>query len=360
MENYLKRLVSYYPVSSNQGSVLELLEYVKKHMDKHGLKTEILSYNGVHSLYASSNGTKHAKLLLQGHIDVVPADSQSFRADSESYYGRGVYDMLYATACYMKLLDDLQGDIGKMDIGFMLSGDEELGGTNSVEPFLEDGYSTELCVLPDAGQGFGTLNVAAKGIYHCTIRINGRAHHGSRPWEGDGAAIKLVHFLTELEQCFDVSSQDNTTMTVAKLKAGEADNQGPAYSETTLDIRYSNKADLKTVQQKLDKLLNRFEGEIVTVHEGDDYQLDVSHPDVAKFIHLYEKYASKPIKHVKAHGSSDARFFAKKGVPVIMLRPDGGGAHGDNEWISKESVEKFYQLLKEYVTTIAYNGDSND
>ncbi len=29
----------------------------------------------------------------------------------------------------------------------------------------------------------------------------------------------------------------------------------------------------------------------------------------------------------------------------IMLRLDGGGAHGDNKWITASSINKFYKLL---------------
>ncbi len=360
MEEYLKQLVAFYPVSSSQESVLALLQFAKQHFEEHGLKTEILSYKGVHNLYATTSGKKHTRLLLQGHIDVVPANNQPFSVDDEKYYGRGVYDMLYATACYMQLVADLSDQIHNFDIGFMLSGDEETGGLDGVKAFLEDGYRTQVCILPDAGEGFGTLNIAAKGIYHCNVRIHGKAHHGSRPWEGDGAAAKLVHFLGEFESVFDTSSLDNTTLTIAKLNAGEADNQGPAYADVTLDIRYSDKTDLKRVKQALNELLERYNGEITEMLEGDDYQLDTSHPDVKEFLQRYEEHHGGAIELVKAHGSSDARFLAAKGIPVIMLRPDGGGAHGDAEWVSKNSTKKFYELLKDYVRTIANNGENNE
>ncbi|MEI9914160.1 MAG: M20/M25/M40 family metallo-hydrolase [Candidatus Saccharibacteria bacterium] len=64
--------------------------------------------------------------------------------------------------------------------------------------------------------------------------------------------------------------------------------------------------------------------------------------------YMREALGSK-VKLTRAHGSSDARFFAARGMPVIMLRPDGDGAHGDNEWISSDSIQKFYELLKAYI-----------
>ncbi len=352
MEKYLETLVGFYPVSSQQENVLNLLEYVKTHVDNHNMQSEFLLDSGIHSLYAHPKGLKKSRLLLQAHIDVVPGAQQPFKVEDGKYYGRGSYDMLFATACYMRLLDELSDTIPDLDLGIMLSGDEELGGFHGVKSFIENGYSTAVCILPDAGESFGALNTAAKGVYSCTIKINGKSHHGSRPWEGDGAAIKLVHFLHEFEQAFDPSSRDNTTMTVAVLKSGDVDNKGPSSAQATLDIRYRDKKDLQRVQQILEQKLEEYNGEIVNLVEGSDYQLDNNHQDVLHFIELYEKHFGGTIAENKSHGSSDARFFAEKNIPVIMLRPEGGGAHGDNEWVSIDEVEKFYQLLKEYVVKL--------
>lgn len=360
MEQHLKNLVDFYPVSSNQANVRRLLQYVKDCIEPHGLQVELLQKNGINSLYASTSKSKHCKILLQAHIDVVPAENQPFKAEAGKYYGRGVYDMLFAAAAYLTLFDELGHNLEKYDIGLMLSGDEEVGGFNGVLPFLEEGYTTDICILPDAGNNFGGLNVAAKGISTHTIRIHGKSHHGSRPWEGDGAGAKLLHFLSETESIFDTSDRSNSTLTIATLNAGSADNQGPPYADATLDIRYKDIDDLKRIKRELDKLLKKYDGEVLKLIEGDDYQLDLLNPHVKNFTALYEKHLGEPVEFTKAYGSSDARFFSARNIPVIMLRPDGGGAHGDNEWLSVESTSKFYELLKEYVQEAATIGDNND
>lgn len=360
MEKYLKQLVGFYPVSSNQDNVLKLLEYVKTKLESHGLHVRLFLNGGVNSLYASTATSKHSKVLLQAHVDVVPGEDQTFRKHDGRFYGRGVYDMLFATACYLKLLDDLEKTIVNYDISLMLSGDEEVGGFNGVLPFLEDGYTTDICILPDAGNNFGGLNISAKGISTHSIRVHGKSHHGSRPWEGDGAASKIVHFLTEAEKIFDTSSNEDSTMTISVVKAGSAANQGPSYADAVLDIRYKDKADLSRIKSELHIILQKYSGEITNVVEGDDYKLDTDNIYVKSFIDLYQKHHDKPIEFTRAYGSSDARFFSKLDIPVIMLRPDGSGAHGDDEWISESSIESFYKLLKEYVINTATIGDINE
>ncbi len=354
MESHLKKLAEFYPVTSKPENVHKLLQYVSGYLTTRGMKVKMLGYNGISNLYAHPAGKKKSKLLLQAHVDVVPGEEQaSLRVENGRYKARGVYDMLYATASYLTLVDELKKKISNLDLGIMLSGDEEHGGFNGVRPFLDDGYSAEVCILPDAGTGFGTLNISAKGVFNPQIRIKGAAHHGSRPWEGDGAAIKLVNFLKELEEYFSQLSQEDITMTVAQVHAGDAVNQGPAYADTSLDIRYKSSEHLLSAQKKIKELLKKYNGKIMKSIEGNDYHLDTGDKHVRSFIDLYEEHHGSSIEQVMAHGSSDARFFAEKNIPVIMLRPDGGGAHGDEEWISIESVQKFYELLKDFVISIA-------
>lgn len=352
MLDYLERLTSFQSVTHDQKAVLQLLEYVSAHLKRRGFKAQIFTYNGYVNLYASPKGKKHSKILLQSHVDVV-AGGEAFRVEHDKCFGRGVYDMLFAVAAYMRLADELHAENRQCDIAFMLSGDEEIGGFNGVEALLNDGITADICVLPDAGDDWGSLSVAAKGIYWPIISIRGQSHHGSRPWEGDGAAIKLAHFLVEAEKLFDPSDPHNSTMTVAKITAGKAQNQGPTEAEVSLDIRYKDQADLARVTSGMEPILKKYNGEVISQVNGSDYQLDPDVPLIKAFTQLYEKHVGRPIRMTKAHGSSDARFFSDHNISVIMLRPDGGNAHGDNEWLSVSHLEKFYDLLKEYVITTA-------
>lgn len=352
MLEYLETLVAFHPVSNDQKSVLRLLEYVGSHFKERGFQTQLLTYNGIVNLYASPNGSKHSKILLQSHVDVVPG-GQPFRIEGDRAYGRGTWDMLFATAAYMKLADTLYEQDINCDIAFMLSGDEEEGGRNGVGEFLKDGYTTDLCILPDAGDYWGSLNVSAKGFYSPMVTIQGRAHHGSRPWEGDGAAIKLAHFLIEMEQLFDASDQHNSTLTVSMLSAGHIHNQGPSEASATLDIRYKDQTEFARILGGFEELLNKYDGTVTGLIDGANYELNPDVPLVRSFIDMYEQHLGKPVTMTKAHGSTDARFLTQHDISVVSFQPDGGGRHGDDEWISIPDLEKFYLLLKDYVLATA-------
>jgi succinyl-diaminopimelate desuccinylase len=349
MQKHLEKLVNFYPVSSNQESVKALLEYAENIFDKAGLYTNLFEDGGVYNLFAAPQETNHVKILLQSHVDVVPAEDQPFRVAENKYYGRGTFDMLFAAASYLKFVEDNQEEISNLDFGIFLSGDEEVSGAHGVKQFLDMGFTSDICILPDAGTKLGLLNVAAKGIYNISVKINGQSHHGSRPWEGDGAAGKLVSFLAAVQQLFDNTEKEDSTLTIAVLSAGHADNQGPKEASATLDIRYKDKNDLNRIKKAVDSLLDKYDGKIVKELSGDDYQLDMTKTLVKSFIDLYKDVLRRPIETMKAPGSSDARYFSAQKIPVIMFRPQGHGAHGDNEWVSIEETQIFYNILSQYI-----------
>ncbi len=356
--HHLKKLVAIHPQSQDQAAVLKLLRYVKAAVDSTGGFGDLTIHDnsGFYSLTASTQGTKRPKLLLEGHIDVVPACAKSqceLYVSGDTIAGRGVYDMLFATACYLAFIEVHAAELTGLDIGLMLTGDEEIGGFQGVEYLVDQGYGGEVCVLPDAGKGFGDLSIAAKGVYNFDLVAHGKAHHGSRPWEGDGAANKLVRMLHELMQTFDDSTHDNSTLTITGLNCGHATNQGPAEAAAHLDIRYKDAKDFKRIKQIVADLCAKYDAEIQNLMQADNWVLDTKDPAIKDFIKLYEKHAGQAVTLSKAHGGSDARFFSSKGIPVIMVRPDGAGAHADPETLSLSSLDKFYDLIEAYILTTA-------
>lgn len=349
----LQTLIDFRSTSSDQDSVGALLDYVEGKLAQKGLKVERLEHAGVHSLYASTHGQKHAKVMLQGHVDVV-AGGKEFKKVGDKIFGRGCYDMLFGPASFLALIDDLD-DIHQYDISILLTGDEEVLGLNGTKASLDTGkYMCDVCILPDAGEGLGTMSIGAKGLLNLRFRANGRSHHGSRPWEGDNAASKLVAFLNELAATFDATSQDNSTFIVSQLQAGnQSINQGPSEAFAGVDIRYKDADDLRRIRKNIASLMKKYNVDIVHKEVGRHFALDITANPVQHFVSLYENHMGAPIEYIKSHGSSDARYFDDINIPVIMFRPDGGNAHGDDEWLSHTSWQKFHTILEQYVTQTA-------
>lgn len=349
----LRTLINFSPISSDQSAVVKLLDYIQDRLIANRMHVQRIEVNGFHSLYASTRGQTHSAVMLQGHIDVVPG-GQAFRREGDRLYGRGSYDMLFAAASYLELIDSLD-DVSQYDISVFLTSDEELGGKYGVgEIMKQPDYTTDVCIIPDAGDSFGDLSIGAKGIYELELQFNGHAHHASRPWEGDGAAHKAVQFLSDLQGAFDTSDQNNSTLTISHLDAGSilALNQGPSEARAGIDIRFRNRQEHERISSIVHELIAKYDAHIVSQQDDNDFELDIQNDYVTMFLDMYQEAIQRPPRLVIAHGSSDARYFAAHGIPVIMLRPDGHGAHGDDEWVSIESWQHFHALLHDYVCKV--------
>ena len=136
----LKTLINLHPVTNNQNAVSALLDYVEAKLIAKGLITERIIHKGIHSLYASTRGQKHARVMLQGHVDVVPG-GEEFHMDGDKIYGRGSFDMLFGVASFLAYIEQLENP-ADYDLSVLLTGDEEVGGKNGVYEILKtEGYT---------------------------------------------------------------------------------------------------------------------------------------------------------------------------------------------------------------------------
>lgn len=351
----LTELVSFKPITEYKQNTRKLLLSVQHELVDLGMKTKLSSSNGFYSLVAGTRSTKHSKVLLQGHIDVVPADGSMFevKQNGDRLYGRGVCDMLFATSIYICMLRELQAkkSLQDLDLGIMLTSDEEIGGYNGVGRLFKD-YSCEVCILPDAG-GPTEINTKAKGVLQLSIILTGKAGHAGRPYEYDNPIIKAANFVLALNNKFPNTMREDTVCSISMISAGKAPNQVPSDATVTIDIRFASKDNPHDLVKDIEKIAKKHDGTVKTMCLDDGYDIDINDPFVKRFLDLYTKKTGLNATPIQVPGSSDARFIASKNIPVIMLRPAAGGMHADNEYLSIESFVQFSEVIKTYVLTEA-------
>ena len=348
MKDKLKKLIEFETVSNDKDKNRDALEWVEKQIK--GYETQFKTYNGHPVLIV---GSRNPKVCLQAHIDVVPGKKEDFKPKVKNgkLFGRGVYDMKFAIACYLEVLKEVKSD----KLGLLLTSDEEIGGFNGVGAVLEDGYDPNFCFLPDGGDSW-SYDEKIKGVWHLEVSSSGVAGHASRPWEGDSAISKLISFLTELENEFEDEVYESecfeSSMNIGKIEGGLATNQIADDAKAKVDIRFTNEKEKSEIEEKIDDLVDSYEG--VEVDEevfGASFSCDTQ----SEYCKTFTKLAKKKKKNVSsqiAHGSSDARFFAQKNIPTIMIKPKGGGSHSKSEWIDLKDLNDYCQVLTEFVEQI--------
>lgn len=346
----LKHLVSFKPVTSHKDGTTALLRYVESELQKVGLKTAFSTSHGYPSLVAGTLSTERSKLLLQAHIDVVPADEDLFtvRQKAAVLYGRGVCDMLFATAIYLCMLRDLhaEGLLAGMDVGLMLTGDEEIGGYDGVGRLFES-YECDICVLPDAG-GPDTINIKAKGVLQLQVTLQGVAGHAGRPADYDNPIVKASAFVQDIVSRFPNNTVDKTVCSIGMINAGKAANQVPSTATVTLDLRYAAEDDPHELVKTVQSIGRKHAGTVETLCLDPGYEIDIQEPSIQRFLDLYESRTGLQVRPIAVPGSSDARFIVPKGIPVIMMRPEAGGMHAETESLNIASLVSFAEILKEY------------
>lgn len=357
-QKILQDLIRFKTVTGNQTEVHHLFKYVKAELK--GLPvffTEFTS-NKFPSLLITTHKTKTPDIWLAAHVDVVAGSPSVFvpKITAGKLWGRGAFDMKFALACYLRIFQELGKDLKSHNLGIMLTSDEEIGGMNGVKILLDKGFASKICILPDGGD-FWRLEKAAKGVWHVHLESSGKSAHASRPWEGHSATEQLVQFLAAVrKEIFNYPYKPGgedlyPTFNIGVIGGGKIINQIADHAEALIDIRFFKHSDFERIDKRLRVLGKRFPQVKITERIfADNFALDWQHPTVKLFARTVADYTDDIVKPpIIAYGSSDARFFCAKGIPAIVVRPNGGGHHSEHEWIDLKDLETFKEVIKEYI-----------
>ena len=209
-------------------------------------------------------------LLLNGHMDVVPAGEHSrwnydpYEAEIEgSYiYGRGAADMKAGLAVGMTVLDRLRDDIesGALDGSLLMHAavDEERVGPGT-STLVKRGYTGDYgIVLEPTGLRTAT---AEKGHIWYTISVEGEPAHGSQPDEGQNA-IEGAHYVVDALLDYDqrVRKRENDLLgsayaSITQFDAGTKENVIPEQATLTLDRRFIPEENGEEIDREIEELL---------------------------------------------------------------------------------------------------------
>lgn len=354
----LTDLVAIPSFSDNLAMTTEIIEYAAAFLCDCGMTVEIFTDNGHDSLVATSAGTKnpkHPKLLLQSHLDVVPCQLSQLELTTDSkgrYYGRGVFDMKFAAACFLVAAREFADELKNLDFGIMLTTDEETGGQYGVGYLTKQGYSADVVLLPDGGFDWKT-EIAARGTWSFEVTARGAASHASRPWLGKNAIEELMQFAETAKSIVYHDDSDDATLVLSQIDGGTAMNQVPDKAVATFDMRFDIQRQGNIYRSKITEAAHEQGVEVRTQAAIETRHLDRRLPAVKAWSDTVAKICGDDRPgYSKSYGATDARYFGKD-TPVIVVAPQGGGAHSDNEWIDARQLDEFYTCVVTYILKIA-------
>jgi succinyl-diaminopimelate desuccinylase len=362
MEDLLRKLVEFPSVTGDSQASHEIIEFVASFVAARGMHVQRYQYNGFESLVATTRpNDKSPDVMLAAHADVVAAPDGLFttRKDGDRIYGRGVLDMKFALAGYLKIIDELGPNLPQYSLGLMVTTDEEFGGRDGALPLLQEGYRPKVFLLPDGGDKW-QVQTASKGIWAFKVTAHGKSVHSSRHWEGDNAILKLLPVIPELlALAGEEQGPDTNSMSINKISAGKNLNQVPNKASFTIDARTVNAEEHARLRQEIQRVCDKHSVELEQIVEGDPTHFELDNPYISPYVELIEETTG--IKVVGAHtlGSNDARFIAPLGIPCISFYPTGAGQHSAEEWISVQALHDFHSITRRYIELMAKRPDTH-
>lgn len=363
LTDLLTHLVRFPTISGDNATNRAALDWVEQQLKGLPLNIKRLENHGVPALVATAPAAKNPKapkLWLLGHMDVVGAEPGDFKPTIHDgrLHGRGTHDMKFAVACFIALLQELGPELKHYDLGLMLTADEEIGGEHGARWLVQDlGYRGGAVFVPDSSTPW-KMEVSAKGIARFDLTATGQAAHASRPWQGVNAIDELMSFVNKLrtfvptEPCGDPHHR-HSTVNLSTISGGLAANQVPGSAKAQVDIRFT--AD--TSVDEINSWISRAQAAIPTVR-AKIIRIDEPCEIPTNSAGEHYKAAALEVAGVTvtdhhAHGSSDARWFAWKGIPTINVGVIGSGYHTSPEWVDLADLTRYYEVFRRFVNDCA-------
>lgn len=203
----LERLVSFPTISARPNH--DITGYIQDYLAGHSVEST-LSYevSGERAnLFATIGPNVDGGVILNGHMDVVPVEGQTWRTDpfaltrdGDRLYGRGSVDMKGFLACVLASVPIFKAANLSRPIHIAFSFDEEIGGYGM--PILLD-WMADHAPRPDVvivGEPTEMKIITGhKGGYEMRAEVTGAAVHSSNPAEGVNAIIYAMRLIAKIE-----------------------------------------------------------------------------------------------------------------------------------------------------------------
>lgn len=352
---FLNKLLSLQTTADKDDLLVKVIDLAHKYLEKNQIKIKRFLINNKPSLVALMSENKNPTIMLNGHLDVVPAKSSQFKPKikGDKLFARGAQDMKAACVSMMKVFKDLaiNKSFPRDKLGLMLVTDEEIGGFDGSKALLTKGYQGRF-VMTGESTDFD-IEIAAKGVLWLKLISTGKASHGAYLWEGKNAISPIAAAIGSIQKLFPVPKKESwiTTCNISSISGGNATNRVPDTCELKLDIRFIPKDNPDKIIYKIKKSIAK-DIKIEIIEKESYLKTDKKHPYLKILQKLVKKETKESAKLLKQHGASDARFFSEKGIPTTSFGPIGDGLHSDNEWVSLKSLIQFENILKQFILKI--------
>jgi succinyl-diaminopimelate desuccinylase len=359
------------PTTRDDGAVNNALAVLRDYLERAGVHMQIISSPAISSPLARAviNGNAPGPaILLQGHLDVVPADvgwsSDPFSGEFKAgfVYGRGAVDMKGGVTAFAAAMADIRArGLPCGSVTLLVDTDEETGSDHGLIPYIATqglaGYDWAICGEPTGLRPY----LGNRGLIWATIEVLGEASHAGMPYAGRNplpVAARILGALPAPSGRAGPYGGAAPSLTPTTLHAGTVVNAIPGNAVLTMDRRLLPGDDPAEVAEQL-----RVAVQDVAGADGFEVRFRVtkSWPPCLLAEDTRLARTAREITQRRGHDPSfgfddacnDASFLSEAGVPTLIWGPgDPQLAHSSREFVALADVEAAAAMYAEAVLTL--------
>ena len=333
------------PSTYPPGDTKRIAGYCRDFLSGFGYTAQVLGKNLV-----ACSGKGKPSIVFNAHADTVDVgDRAAWRTDpwkatllDGRVYGLGACNCKSAMTVHLWLAREIarRGGPKRGEVVFTFVGDEENLGPGGLA-YLRASGAIKPDTLVVAAQTRNRLVLEERGVMWVKVVARGKAAHAGAPHTGDSAILRMHAIISEIQRRF-VPKRSNTghqsTLSIGKIRGGENTNVVPDYCEIEIDRRILPEDDFDAAFHELKTICGEADGvELLTGTPG--FSAPESGAGARAFGEAIYKVTGKPPERLNVVGASDARYFARDGIEILITGPgDGADSHMPNESVPLDEI----------------------
>jgi acetylornithine deacetylase/succinyl-diaminopimelate desuccinylase-like protein len=322
-------------------------------------------FEGVESLVARfGEGPPERRLLLSGHVDVVPVEEGwetppfELTRHGTALVGRGTCDMKGAVAAFvgaLQLVDEL-GLLACCALELALTGDEEVGSERGTIALLEHGLLSGRFAVCGEPTGLDIF-LGNRGVVWLEIAVHGRGGHAGLshllanpvPVAARLAAKLHVLPLAARDERFD---PPEPSLNVTRIDAGAslgAVNVVPKLAVLGVDRRLLPDEDpdeaIAAIRAAVEEVITPpFRGELTVLRRWPPYLIEPDEPLVVAAQEAV-RATGRPGALGTDLAANDSSWLGAAGIPTVLLGPGcPAAAHASEESVTVREVRDAVEI----------------
>jgi len=313
-------------------------------------------------------GERAGRLCFAGHTDVVPPGPEEawrhppFSAVVQDgvLHGRGAQDMKGAIACWMAAVGGLIAHgVALPALQLAITSDEEgesIDGTVRIVEWMQRQRALPDAVVvgePSSFERVGdTIRRGRRGVVQGEITIRGRQGHSAYPQDADNAihrAAPILARIAEIDWGEPAPGFPPTSCQITNLRAGTgAINVIPGSCRAVLDVRYNPANSYDEIIERLRACCADQPVDFALQHVAHAFCTDDG-PLLDLVQRVVEEVCGHPCRPDTGGGTSDGRFFAAAGVPVVELGLTNSTIHQVNEQVAVAELARLTAIYRRVI-----------